>query len=111
MWLESLLQEFRYSEKITLRPGDHIKLSQGSFYHTDEGTKKGTGYRGAAIINKIESGPRGIVLHCTEINKEGSAWGYVAARITGDTLPGLVDCMVSRPYKVVKCRSPHKIVS
>jgi len=110
-WLASLLQEFRYSPKVTLKPGDHIRLSQGPFYRSSDGTKKGMGFRGPAVIKQIEDHPRGVVLHCVEVTKTGSEWGYLAARVTGDTIPGLVDCMVSRPHKVVKCRVPHRIAS
>ena len=110
-WIARLIDEYRYSEKVNLKAGDHVRLSKGPYYNKKDGTKRAMGYKGPAVIRYIEDHPRGIMLYCSEVTKGGTLYGSTVVRITGGDQPGVVDCIVSRPHKVVKCRSPHRIRS
>jgi len=99
------LEEIQVSPKVILRPGDHIRLKGGPFCKREDGSLRKCGYRGEAVIDGIEEGDDGVVLHCTSISRSlGCRWEYVPARITGETTTGLSG-MIKKPYSVVKCRS------
>lgn len=100
------LDEYLMSERVTLRPGDHIRLKDGPYYQRLDGSLRRYGYRGDAIIESIEETTAGVVLTCTGISRShGCRWESVTARITGATTEGLVAGMMRRPYTVTKCRA------
>ena len=109
-----ILSEFKYSPNLILRPGDSIRVKEGPYFEKQDGSTTSMGFRGNAVIERIEDPPSdkvqvpGIVLYIQEITRAGMRWAHVACRITGPTIKadGII---TSHPYKIVKSRKPHVV--
>tara|TARA_R110000824_G_scaffold155562_3_gene328336 strand:- start:486 stop:896 length:411 start_codon:yes stop_codon:yes gene_type:complete len=110
----NLLDEFKYSPNLILRPGDSIRVKEGPFFERQDGTTTSMAFRGNAVIESIEDPPDdkvqvpGVVLHIQEVTRGGVRWAFHACRITGPTRKA-DGIMTSRPFKVTKARKPHVV--
>ena len=110
-----ILKSYRLSERVTLRPGDSVKISKGPYFQKNDGSKRKMGFSGKGIIVRIEKSPKAsktpgdIVLTVREIGKTGLLWGYQHCRITGDDVR-IYPSVISRPYKVTKPRKPYDFI-
>lgn len=86
--------EYRVSQRVTLKPGDRFRVSSGPYYKLENGTKVPMAVRGiCTFIRAVHSGSR---VYIEARNKEGSVLLHVAGRRSNKVVPEIV----CRPYKI-----------
>lgn len=89
-----VLEEYRVSPRVVLRPGDRFRISGGPYYRLSNGTKVPIAVRGiCTFIRATRSGPR---VYIEARNKEGTVLLHVAGRRRNEVMPDLV----CRPYTI-----------
>lgn len=86
--------EYRVSQRVTLRTGDKFRVSGGPYYRLGDGTKVPMAVRGVCtFVRAVQSGSR---VYIEARNKEGSVLLHVAGRRSNKVVPDIV----CRPYKI-----------
>lgn len=86
--------EYRVSQRVTLRRGDRFRVSGGPYYRLGDGTKVPMAVRGiCTFVRAVQTGSR---VYIEARNKEGSVLLHVAGRRSNKVVPDIV----CRPYKI-----------
>lgn len=89
-----VIDEFRVSPRVVLRPGDRFRVGAGPYWRLPDGTKVPMAARGVCTF--IRAKRYGSKVYIEARNGEGSVLLHVAGRRKNNYLPD----MVCRPYKI-----------
>ena len=88
------VDEYRVSERVTLRPGDQFTVTAGPYWRGGDGAKIPMAARGRfAFTRAIHRGKR---IYLVAVNRDGVAILHVEGRRTNRLAPEIV----CRPYRI-----------
>lgn len=92
--------EYQLSPRVTLRPGDYIRVSKGPYWKGAAGEKVRMAARGVYRYSHTARSRRQVFLIC--VNATGTAVIHVEGRRRNKLMPELV----CRPYAVRRVKCP-----